>query len=90
MPPKGKSKEDKAAIKQLKDALYARCAQEDPEKRFSTEDLLELGVIRRNDHEMLMQCTQVLLAEGLFQVSSTLDGALFQVIRKEDAARYVM
>ena len=87
MPPLKKVKTDKTASKDAKDALYARCLLEGPNKRFTTNDLLDLGVIRRNDHDLLMECTQSLLKEGLFQASDSALGATFKVVKKEDAAR---
>ena len=88
MPPLKKVKTDKTASKDAKDALYARCLLEDPNKRFTTNDLLDLGVIRRNDRDLLIECTQTLLKEGLFQASDSAQGATFRVVKKEDAARY--
>ncbi len=78
---------EKATLSQLKDALYARCAEEDPNKRFTTADLLALGVIPKGNNDTLIQCVQALLRERLFQVSDSAEGAAFKVVKREDAAR---
>ena len=75
------------SIEALKDALYARCSHDEVGKEFTTEELLNLGIIPREKHEILMQCTQRLLTERLFKVLRHGDGFVFTVVKREDAAR---
>lgn len=78
---------EKKSVNELKDAVYNRCLVDGPGTEYTTEELLELGIIPGDEHDLLMQCTQRLLTERLFKVSKHGEGFVFSVVKREDAAR---
>lgn len=76
-----------ASPKELKKALYARCATRGIDKIFDQSDLLGLGVIPNDDLVLLQACTNQLTREGLLKVLKKDSGVCWKVIRKEDAAK---
>jgi DNA-directed RNA polymerase III subunit RPC6 len=75
------------SIKELKTVMYARCSQAPPDKLFTQYDLLAMGFIPDNDINLLHQCVQVLVNERLFRVHQRPDGAVWKLVKKEDAER---
>ncbi|KAI9790567.1 MAG: 34-kDa subunit of RNA polymerase III (C) [Piccolia ochrophora] len=78
----------KSSITELKNALYACCLQAAPDKLFAQEDLLDTGVIPRNDVNTLLECVQALLNEGHLKLLVRDNANVFKVVAKEDAQRY--
>ncbi|KAI4124843.1 MAG: hypothetical protein LQ338_004597 [Usnochroma carphineum] len=73
---------------EIKTALYARCACFPADTIFSQDDLLDLGIIPKNDLNNLLQCTKKLTQEGLFKLLSREGRAVWRVVKKEDAQKY--
>ena len=76
-----------ASRKELKNALYARCASRGVDLVFDQNDLLALGIIPNEDLAVLQACTSQLTKEGLLQVLKKDSGVCWKVVRKEDAAK---
>ncbi len=74
--------------KELKNALYARCASEDDGKIFFQTDLLSYNIIPENSIEKLLRYTQELLNEGLFKLMTKDGKTCWRVVRRDDAAKY--
>lgn len=76
------------STKELKHALYARCATQPADRVFAQQDLLAFDVIPDNDLKQLQACTTQLSKEGLLKMM-TKDGKLcWRLVKKEDAAKY--
>lgn len=60
---------------------------QEPDQWFSTQDLLSLGIIPEDDAALLLKCTEKLLSERLFKVSSSGGDAFFKAVKREEAAR---
>ena len=87
---KGAEDEDAASSqKELKNALYARCANLPADRVFNQQDLFSLEVIPDNDLQLLLICTQQLTKEGLFKLMTKDGRACWRVVKKDDAAKYV-
>ena len=78
-----------ASQKELKNALYARCANIGADTVFTQQDLTALGIIPNDDLKLLQTCINQLLKEGLLKVLKKDSGLCWKVIRKEDAAKYI-
>ena len=74
--------------KELKNALYARCATEADGKVFFQSDLLSYNIIPDGNVEKLLSYTQQLLNEGLFKLMSKDGKTCWRVVRRDDAAKY--
>ena len=75
------------SIEELRDTLYARCANQPPEKAFNQEDLLAFGIIPNDDPSLLHACTHQLTQKGLLKVYKQAEGVCWKVVKKEDAAK---
>lgn len=76
------------STKELKHALYARCATQPADRVFAQQDLLAFDVIPDGDLKQLQACTTQLSKEGLLKMM-TKDGKLcWKLVKKEDAAKY--
>ena len=86
---KGTKDEDATSSqKELKNALYARCANLPADRVFNQQDLFSLEVIPDNDLQLLLICTQQLTKEGLFKLMTKDGRACWKVVKKDDAAKY--
>lgn len=74
--------------KELKNALYARCASLEEGKAFSQDDLLSFNIIPNNDIEQLLLYTKQLAKDGLFKLMAKDGKACWRVVKKDDAAKY--
>lgn len=81
-------KDGVSSPKELKNALYARCASEDDGKVFFQSDLLSYNIIPDNNVEKLLLYTQQLLNEGLFKLMTKDGKTCWRVVRRDDAAKY--
>lgn len=77
-----------SSLKELKNALYARCANQPAERVFDQNDLFDFGIIPNNDLGQLLLCVKQLTQDGLFKVQKKDERACWKVVKKEDAARY--
>ena len=76
-----------ASQKELKNALYAKCANLPAEQVFNQRDLFALGVIPDGDLSQLLECTRQLSKEGLFKLMTKDGTPCWKVVKKEVAAR---
>ena len=76
-----------ASLEELKNALYARCANQSPDKYFDQNDLLRFGVIPNDDASLLHACTHQLTRKGLLKVHRRAGGVCWKVVKQEDAAK---
>ena len=77
-----------SSTKELKHALYARCASQPADRVFTQQDLLAFDVTPNGDLKQLQACTTQLSKEGLLKMM-TRDGKLcWKLVKKEDAAKY--
>ncbi len=81
-------KDGVSSPKELKNALYARCASEDDGKVFFQSDLLSYNIIPENNVEKLLLYTQQLLKEGLFKLMTKDGKTCWRVVKRDDAAKY--
>lgn len=81
-------KDGVSSPKELKNALYARCASEDDGKVFFQNDLLSYNIIPENNVEKLLVYTQQLLKEGLFKLMTKDGKTCWRVVKRDDAAKY--
>ncbi|KAI9759880.1 MAG: 34-kDa subunit of RNA polymerase III (C) [Chaenotheca gracillima] len=73
---------------QLKDALYACCAQAPSNALLKQSDLLAFGVIPNNSKEKLLEIVGILLKQNLLQVYNAGGETMFKVVKKETAEKY--
>ena len=74
--------------KELKLALYARCASLEENRIFGQDELLSFDIIPDNNVEQLFMLTKQLAKEGLFKVMSKHGTICWKVVKKADAAKY--
>ena len=74
--------------KELKNALYARCATYPADTLFYQKDLLSFGIIPNNELGQLLSCARQLTQEGLLKLLKKDDVVCWRVVKKEDAAKY--
>jgi len=74
--------------KELKNALYARCASLPADKAFNQQDLLAFNIIPNDDLNQLLSCATQLAKEGLFKLMTRDGKPCWKVVKKEDAAKY--
>jgi hypothetical protein len=77
-----------ASTNEIKNALYARCANLGAEKVYTQRDLLAFKIIPNDDLNQLLSCTRQLTKEGLFKLMTKDGRACWKVVKKEDAAKY--
>ena len=74
--------------KELRNALYARCASFEEGHVFNQDELFAFGIIPENSIEQLLVYTRQLAKDGLFKLMSNKDGrACWKVVRRADAAK---
>ena len=76
-----------ASVEELKNALYARCANQPADKYFDQHDLLGFGIIPNDDASLLHTCTHQLTRKGLLKVHKRAGGVCWKVVKQEDAAK---
>ncbi len=74
--------------KELKMALYARCASLEEGRVFGQDELLSFNIIPANDLHQLLVHTKQLAKDGLFKVMSKDNKICWRVVKKADAAKY--
>ncbi|EEH36392.1 DNA-directed RNA polymerase III subunit RPC6 [Paracoccidioides lutzii Pb01] len=75
--------------KELASALYARCLSDfPPDHLFYQQDLLNLGIIPKNDLSLLMKCAQSLVDQSLMRILYGNDDRLaWKIIAQADAEK---
>lgn len=74
--------------KELKMALYTRCASLEESRAFSQDELLAFNIIPDNNLEQLLAYTKQLAKDGLFKVMQKDGKVCWRVVKKADAAKY--
>ena len=74
--------------KEIKNALYARCASLEEDHVFDQEELLSFNVIPNNDVAQLLKHSQQLAKEGLFKVMTKNGKICWRVVNRKEAAKY--
>lgn len=77
------------SLKEIKNALYARCASLPTERVFTQGDLLSFQIIPHDDLQKLLSSTKQLTKEGLFKLMTKDGRACWKVVKREDAAKFV-
>lgn len=73
--------------KELRNALYAKCASFEEGHVFSQDDLLTFGIIPDNSVEQLLAYTKQLAKDGLFKLMSKDGKACWKVVKRADAVK---
>ncbi len=73
--------------KELKNALYARCASLEEGRVFDQNELLSFKIIPNDDVEKLAAYTKQLARDGLFKVMLKDTQVCWRVVKKDDAAK---
>ena len=74
--------------KELKNALYARCASQPDGTVFTQDELLSFGIVPENDVQRLLVYTKQLTKDGLFKLMTKDGKVCWRVVRKDDAAKW--
>ena len=74
--------------KELKMALYARCASLDEGRVFDQDELLSFKIIPDDSVQQLLVHTRQLAKDGLFKVMTRDNKICWKVVKKADAAKY--
>ncbi len=73
--------------KELRNALYARCASFEEGHVFDQDELFEFGIIPENSIHDLLVYTKQLANEGLFKVMTKDGKACWKVVKRADALK---
>lgn len=73
--------------KELKMALYTRCASLEEGLVFGQDDLLAFNIIPDNSLDQLLAYTKQLAKDGLFKVMQQNGRICWKVVKKADAAK---
>jgi len=74
--------------KELKMALYTRCASLEHDLVFNQDELLAFNIIPDNNLDQLLVYTKQLAKDGLFKVMQKDGRICWKVVNKSDAAKY--
>lgn len=76
---------------QLSSTLYAKCLSDfPPDHLFYQQDLMNMGVIPKNNLPLLMQCTQLLVEQSLLRMFRGKDDRLaWKIVAQNDAEMFV-
>ena len=79
---------EKSSPKELRNALYARCASFEEGRVFSQDELFGFGIIPDNSVEQLLAYTKQLTKDGLFKLMTKDGKACWKVVKRADAVKY--
>lgn len=82
-----KEQDGTSSARELKNALYARCASQPEGKVFGQDELLSFGIIPDNDIQKLLVYTRQLTKDGLFKLMTKDGKVCWRVVKKDDAAK---
>lgn len=74
--------------KELRNALYARCASFEEGHIFNQDELFAFGIIPENSIEQLLVYTKQLAKDGLFKLMAKDGKACWKVVKRADAVKY--
>ena len=74
--------------KELKMALYSRCASMEENHVFDQDELLSFNIIPNRDVHELLKLTTQLAKDGLLKVMQKDNKICWRVVKKADAAKY--
>jgi DNA-directed RNA polymerase III subunit RPC6 len=72
----------------VRSAIYAACAAQNPEKFWFQEDFMNLGLVPNNDPSQLASHLNTLSGQGLVKNYQKDGRPCWKVVKKEDAERY--
>ena len=73
--------------KELRNALYARCASFEEGHVFDQDELFGFGIIPESSIDKLLVYTRQLAKEGLFKVMTKDGKACWKVVKRADAVK---
>lgn len=73
--------------KELRNALYARCASFEEGHVFDQDELLAFGIVPENSVEQLWAYTKQLAKDGLFKLMSKDGKVCWKVVKRADAVK---
>ena len=73
--------------KELRNALYARCASFEESHVFDQDELFAFGIIPESSIEKLLVYTKQLAKDGLFKVMTKDGKACWKVVKRADAVK---
>lgn len=73
--------------KELRNALYAKCASFEDGHVFTQDDILAFDIIPDNSIEQLLAYTKQLSKDGLFKLMSKDGKACWKVVKRADAVK---
>lgn len=73
--------------KELRNALYARCASFEEGHVFDQDELFAFGIIPESSIEKLLVYTKQLAKDGLFKVMTKDGKACWKVVKRADAVK---
>ncbi len=73
--------------KELRNALYARCASFEEGHVFSQDELLAFGIVPNSSIEMLLTYTKQLARDGLLKLMVKEGRACWKVVKRADAVK---
>lgn len=73
--------------KELRNALYARCASFEEGHVFSQDELVAFEIIPNNSIEQLLAFTKQLAKDGLFKLMAKDGKACWKVVKRADAVK---
>lgn len=73
--------------KELRNALYAKCASFEDGHVFTQDDILTFGIIPDNSIEQLLAYTKQLAKDGLFKLMAKDGKACWKVVKRADAVK---
>lgn len=76
--------------KELRNALYGRCASFEEGHIFTQDELLAFDIIPEKSIEHLLAYTKQLAKDGLFKLMTKDGKACWKVVKRADAVKYDM
>ena len=73
--------------KELRNALYARCASFEEGHVFSQDEIFKFGIVPDNSVEKLLAYTKQLTKDGLFKLMNKDGKACWKVVKRADAVK---
>ena len=73
--------------KELRNALYAKCADFEEENVFTQDELIAFDIIPDNSIEKLQEITKQLANDGLFKVMKKDSKPCWKVVKRADALK---
>ena len=76
--------------KEIRNAIYARCAMEGEDHVFDQDELLSFELLPEKTVQALNEHTRILTKEGLLKIMTKDGKVCWKVVKKSDAAKYAV